>query len=274
MHPIDRFRAPSSIQRGTPLKSLLDRTLVALIGESLSAAAPDFAEEAFVKQATAGLGKLELMPRAQHIAAAMAAHLPTDLAEASRRLVASLGPELTVNAGMGLKPFFYLPHSACIARHLIGDWAAGMLAVRAITTRFTAEFCIRPYIEREPERTLARLAEWVADPNPHVRRLVSEGTRPRLPWAGRLDAFVRDPTPVLPLLDALVDDPELYVRRSVANHVGDIAKDHPRLAFELCRRWLEQPTPQRQHVVRHAVRHPARQGVKAAVALRRRAGGR
>ena len=272
MHPIDRFRAPSSIQRGTPLKSLLDRTLVRLIGESL--AAPGFAEDAFVLQATTGLGSLELMPRAQHIASAMAAHLPADLAEASRRLVASLGPELTVNAGMGLKPFFYLPHSACIARHLIGDWEAGMQANRALTTRFTAEFSLRPYLAREPERTLARLAEWVADPNPHVRRLVSEGTRPRLPWAGRLDAFVHDPTPVLPLLDALLDDPELYVRRSVANHVGDIAKDHPRLAFDLCRRWLEQPTPQRQQVVRHAMRHPARQGVKAAVALRRRAGGR
>ena len=274
MHPIDRFRAPSSIQRGTPLKSLLDRTLVRLIGESLAAAAPDFDEEAFVQQATSGLGKLELMPRAQHIAAAMAAHLPADPASSSLLLVASLGPELTVNAGMGLKPFFYLPHTAFIARHLLGDWEAGMLANRAITTRFTGEFSLRPYIEREPERTLARLAVWTADPNPHVRRLVSEGTRPRLPWAGRLAAFVRDPTPVLPLLDALVDDPELYVRRSVANHVGDIAKDHPRLAFDLCRRWMEQPTPQRLHVVRHAVRHPARQGVKAAVALRRRAGGR
>ena len=274
MHPIDRFRAPSSIQRGTPLKSLLGRTLVSLIGESLAAVAPGFAEEAFVTQATAGLARLELMPRAQHIAAAMAAHLPSDPAEASRLLVASLGPELTVHAGMGLKPFFYLPHSACIAKHLLGDWEAGMQANRAITTRFTAEFCLRPYLEREPERTLARLAEWTRDPSPHVRRLVSEGTRPRLPWAGRLAAFIRDPTPVLPLLDALVDDPELYVRRSVANHVGDIAKDHPSLAFAICRRWLEQPTPSRRQVVRHAVRHPARQGVGAAVALRRRAGGR
>ena len=274
MHPIDRFRAPSSIQRGTPLKSLLDRTLVRLIGESLAAAVPGFAEDAFVQKATTGLATLELMSRAQHIAAAMAAHLPADLAEASRLLVASLGPELTVHAGMGLKPFFYLPHTACIARHLIGDWEAGMQANRAITTRFTAEFSIRPYLEREPERTLARLAEWATDPNPHIRRLVSEGTRPRLPWAGRLSAFVRDPTPVLPLLDALVDDPELYVRRSVANHVGDIAKDHPSLAFTICRRWLERPTPQRQQVVRHAVRHPARKGVKAAEVLRRRAGGR
>jgi 3-methyladenine DNA glycosylase AlkC len=274
MHPIDRFRAPSSIQRGTPLKSLLGRTLVSLIGESLATVAPGFAQEAFITQATAGLARLELMPRAQHIAAAMAAHLPPDPAEASRLLVASLGPELTVHAGMGLKPFFYLPHSACIAKHLLGDWEAGMQANRAITTRFTAEFCLRPYLEREPERTLARLAEWARDPSPHVRRLVSEGTRPRLPWAGRLAAFIRDPTPVLPLLDALVDDPELYVRRSVANHVGDIAKDHPSLAFTICRRWLEQSTPSRRQVVRHAVRHPARQGVVAAVALRRRAGGR
>jgi 3-methyladenine DNA glycosylase AlkC len=84
-------------------------------------------------------------------------------------------------------------------------------------------------LSRDPERTLARLREWARDPHPHVRRLVSEGTRPRLPWAPRLVAFQKDPRPVLELLELLKDDPELLVRRSVANNLNDIGKDHPEL---------------------------------------------
>jgi 3-methyladenine DNA glycosylase AlkC len=90
-----------------------------------------------------------------------------------------------------------------------------------------------------------------------------------LPWAQRLAAFVRDPRPTLAILEALKDDPDLYVRRSVANHLGDIAKDHPQLVFELCERWVDGASAQRRWLIRHAVRHPAKQGVKAALRLRR-----
>lgn len=274
MHPAERFSAPSSIRRGMPLKMLLDRKLASLLAESLSPVAPDFDGAAFVREAVRGLEALELMPRAQHIAAVMARHLPAVPADAGICLVASFGPLLATTAGNGLKPFFYLPHSAFVERHLAADWEAGMQACHALTRRFTAEFAIRPYIAADPARALERLGAWIADPDPHVRRLVSEGARPRLPWAGRLPCFQRDPSPMIPLLDRLVDDPELYVRRSVANHVGDIAKDHPRIAFDLCQRWLGAPTAQRRQVVRHAIRLPARQGIAAAEALRRKAGGR
>jgi 3-methyladenine DNA glycosylase AlkC len=140
-----------------------------------------------------------------------------------------------------------------------------------LTRRFSAEFSIRPFLDRWPGRTLERLAEWTRDPDPHVRRLCSEGTRPRLPWASRLQGFIRDPRPVLPILEALKDDPDLYVRRSVANHLGDIAKDHPELVFEICERWLAGANDERRWLIRHAVRHPAKKGVKAALRLRTRA---
>ena len=84
----------------------------------------------------------------------------------------------------------------------------------------------------------------------------------------RIPAFIKDPRPVLPILEALRDDPDLYVRRSVANHIGDIAKDHPNLAFELCERWLKGAPAERKWIIRHAVRHPAKKG-KAALRLRR-----
>ena len=128
---------------------------------------------------------------------------------------------------------------------------------------------MRPFLIRWPERTLARLMEWTRDADSHVRRLCSEGARPRLPWAMRIPAFVADPTPVLPILEALKDDADLYVRRSVANHIGDIAKDHPALAFEICERWLAGASAERKWMIRHAVRHPAKKGVKAALRLRK-----
>ena len=129
-----------------------------------------------------------------------------------------------------------------------------MQAQHELTQRFTAEFSIRPFIERHPEATLARLAQWTQDPSPHVRRLVSEGTRPRLPWASRLRDFQRDPAPVLALLERLKDDPELYVRRSVANNLNDIGKDHPDLLADVARRWLQNASPERRWIVRHALR--------------------
>jgi 3-methyladenine DNA glycosylase AlkC len=192
-------------------------------------------------------------------------------------LLRSLTPPSTADEVLGLATFFYLPHSAFIAAY--GLDAAGnggvdpfetsMHAQYEITQRFTAEFSMRPFAIRWPERTLARLLEWTQDADPSVRRLCSEGIRPRLPWGMRIPALVHDPRPALPILEALKDDPELYVRRSVANHLGDIAKDHPGLAFELCERWAKGASEERKWLLRHAVRHPAKKGVEAALHIRR-----
>ena len=143
-----------------------------------------------------------------------------------------------------------------------------MAAQYELTRRFSAEFSMRPFVIQWPERTLTRLLEWTRDPDPHVRRLCSEGTRPRLPWAIRIPALILDPRPVIPILEALRDDPEEYVRRSVANHLGDIAKDHPELAFEICERWMPGASEDRKWLIRHAVRHPAKKGIAAALRLR------
>lgn len=89
-----------------------------------------------------------------------------------------------------------------------------------------------------------------------------------MPWAMRIPAFIQDPTPVLPILEALKDDGDAYVRRSVANHLGDIAKDHPELAYKICRRWAVGASEERKWIIRHAVRLPAKKGVAEALALR------
>jgi 3-methyladenine DNA glycosylase AlkC len=269
--------APRSIAKGSTLAVLLDVEAVDCLADNLALAHPSFDRGAFRQAARAGLAPLAILQRGRHLAAVMRAHLPARYEDALAVLLRSLTPPLTRTSDLGLGVFFYLPHVSFVAAYGVDaadnggsdPFEASMVAQYELTRRFTAEFSIRPFLLRSPERTLARLLEWTRDPDPHVRRLCSEGSRPRLPWAQRLAAFVRDPRPTLAILEALKDDPDLYVRRSVANHLGDIAKDHPQLVFELCERWVDGASAQRRWLIRHAVRHPAKQGVKAALRLRR-----
>src|SRR5581483_3647849 len=275
-HPSQRFVAPSSIQHGTPLKTLMDRKLVALIGESLAGVVPGFDVRRFQVRALQGLEKLELKERALFIARAMAEQLPTDFDELAPLLIKSFGPPLGATEGNGLTPFFYFPHTHLIAAYGVSSFESGMTANYEITQRFTAEFSIRPFLIEHRSKCIKLLKRWAKDENPHVRRLVSEGTRPRLPWAMRLPEFQADPQLSLPLLELLKDDPELYVRRSVANHLGDIAKDHLETVLDVCEVWLDEakqsddPTwaNNRRWIVRHALRHPDKKGNARANKLR------
>jgi 3-methyladenine DNA glycosylase AlkC len=279
LHPAQRFSAPSAIQRGVPLKQLMGRRLAKLIGESLAEVVPNFDRKRFQTSATTGLKALELKERALNIAHAMSEQLPSDFDELVSLLIASLGPPLKATKDNGLAPFFYLPHSQLIAVYGISRFDSGMRANYELTRRFTAEFSIRPFLVKHRLKCLQTLDRWTADSSPHVRRLVSEGTRPRLPWATRLSEFQHNPQFALPLLEKLKDDRDLYVRRSVANHLGDIAKDHPDVVFDVCWKWLEEisdsrdpiQSKNRRWVVRHAVRLPAKRGEPKAVAVRKAA---
>jgi 3-methyladenine DNA glycosylase AlkC len=152
-----------------------------------------------------------------------------------------------------------------VAEYGLSHWETSMKAQHELTQRFTAEYSIRAFLEREPERTLEQLREWACDPSPEVRRLVSEGTRPRLPWAPRLRRFQADPSPVLDLLELLKDDESLYVRRSVANNLNDIGKDHPNLLVATCRRWMKEASQERRWLIRHALQSAVKHGDHAAL---------
>jgi 3-methyladenine DNA glycosylase AlkC len=271
--------APHSIAKGTTLKMLLDRDAIECLAGNLAVVHGNFDSASFRRAAFAGIETLTILQRGHHLARVLREHLPAKYDDAAAILLRSLTPALTRTDVLGLSGFFYLPHVCFVAtygldpehNHGRDPFETSMRAQYELTRRFSAEFSIRPFLIRWPERTLAHLATWTRDPDPHVRRLCSEGTRPRLPWAQRIPAFVKDPRPVLPILDALKDDPDLYVRRSVANHLGDIAKDHPQLAFEVCERWVDGASPERKWLIRHAVRHPAKSGIRAALLLRKAA---
>jgi 3-methyladenine DNA glycosylase AlkC len=266
--------APHSIQKGSSLADLLGSEAIECLARNLTLAYSAFEGDLFQHEALRGLTPLSILRRGEHLARVLRAHLPPCYEDAVAVLLRSLTPPLTGTDDYGLGVFFYLPHVSFIAAYGLDAHGNGgrdpfevsMTAQHELTRRFTAEFSIRPFLIHQPDRTLARLREWTRDPDPHVRRLCSEGARPRLPWARRIPAFIKDPQPVLPILDALKDDPDPYVRRSVANHVGDVAKDHPALAFELCERWLVGASDERKWLIRHAVRHPAKKWLESGIA--------
>ncbi len=255
-----------------PLKYLLNDTVPPRIAAMVRRAWREFDTTAFLQQVGPGYESLELMARGQRIAQALQSHLPQDVPRALRVLVDSMDPPMGIDAAgepdAGDRPysaFLYLPHSIYIGTQGLAHFEAAMAAQHALTQRFTAEFCIRPYLLHHQGATLARLRNWAQDGNAHVRRLVSEGTRPRLPWAPRLPAFQNNPQLALPLIDALKDDPSSYVRRSVANHLGDIAKDHPDLAVGTARTWLQGAPAPREALVRHGLRFLIKRGDAAAL---------
>lgn len=253
-----------------PLKSQYGTEIVSRLEASLAAAWPAFPRERFRALALEGFLALELMDRGRHLAQALEATLPTDFGAAAEILIASMEPAVAFDERPpGMASFFYLPHAYFVARNGLAeaDFEAALRLNLEITLRFSAEFSIRPYLEVHPARTLARLREWAEDPRADVRRLVSEGTRPRLPWASRLRAFQKDPAPVLELLELLRDDPSLYVRRSVANNLNDIGKDHPEVLVETARRWMVDASAERKWIVRHALRSLIKAGHPGALAV-------
>lgn len=269
--------APPTITAGSSLKVLLDHPAIECLAHNLGTVHGKFDAAGFTRQAKKGLKPLAILQRGHHIAQVLREHLPQRYDQAIDILLRSLTPPLTKTKDVGLGVFFYLPHISFIARYGLDEahndgndpFETSMKAQYELTRRFSAEYSIRPFLIRWPDRTLARLTDWLTDPCPHVRRLCTEGTRPRLPWAIRIPNFIADPTPVLPILETLKDDESLYVRRSVANHLGDIYKDHAELMLEICARWLRGATAERKWLLRHALRYPAKKGVKEAVRLRR-----
>ena len=247
---------------------------------------PAFDSSAFINELQDSFDALDLMARAKAISHALGKTLPSHFADASQILINSL-PAITTNADnaeidneveaevkkdaeaipSGKIPFLYLPHTFYAAFYGLDDFDNAMRLQYELTQRFTAEFSIRYFLEKHQQATLALFKTWATDPSEHVRRLVSEGSRPRLPWAQRLKAFQQDPSLTLELLELLKDDPSLYVRRSVANHLNDIGKDHPEALFATTARWIKNASPERLWLIEHSLRFAIKKGDAKALAI-------
>ncbi len=269
-------QAPKSIQKGVPLKNLLGQEAAECLANNILLVYKDFNAKSFCQLALDDLDLLSIMQRSQQFAKVLHQHLPDNYQTAIDIILASLTAPLSKTEDNGLAVFFYLPHNSFVAMYGLDPsfnqgkdpFEISMNAQYELTKRFSSEFSIRSFLIHEQQRTLTRLLEWTSDTDPHVRRLCSEGTRPRLPWAVKIPSFIDDPSPTLTILEALKDDACLYVRRSVANHLGDIAKDHLSLVIDICQKWLVDASNDRRWLIRHALRHPAKKGDNNAIKLR------
>lgn len=250
-----------------PLKNYFGGELAVRLAELISPFYPDFPATNFINAVEKNVGPLELKARVQLIAEELHRTLPLGYPDQIEILLKILGPENESEQGMFTEGYFLMPVANFVERYGVEHFQISMDGLYEITKRHTAEYAIRPYLHCYPEDCLEILKTWSCDPNFHVRRLVSEGTRPRLPWAKRMNVLGGDPLRNLVLLEPLLDDCSVYVRRSVANHLNDLTKDHKWvtikwIADKLCRGWEHGPS-----MARHALRSLAKSGDPDALAI-------
>lgn len=249
------------------LKDFINGDLCEQIADRIAVVHPAFDRAGFLRAVIAELPSLELKQRFAWVADKLREYLPEDYPTALDILLRILDEadgrfEPIEDAGFRL-----LPIPTFVYRHGLGHLEASLDAMVVITRQTSCEGAIRPYIIQYPQAALARLHQWALDDDEHVRRLVSEGSRPRLPWWPQLTDLIADPTPTLALLEALKDDPSLYVRRSVANHLNDIGKDHPDLLLARMDAWADGASEERRWLINHALRSLVKRGDKRALAI-------
>ncbi len=240
------------------LKDWFDEGRYRSVAGQLAALHPRFDRRRFLRIALDGLDGLSLMQRLQRTAVAVHESLPLGYRD-SLVVLRELAPQID----HAFVPLF-LPEF--VARYGTDDFETSMEALRHFTRFGSSEFAVREFLRRDLHRTLATMRDWSLDPDEHIRRLASEGCRPRLPWSFRLPELVADPRPTLPILDTLRADPSLYVRKSVANHLNDISKDHPHLLLETLRSW-DLDHPHTAWIAKRALRTLVKQGHADALTL-------
>jgi 3-methyladenine DNA glycosylase AlkC len=247
-----------STSESTALKEMFDEARLRQIAAQTAAVYPAFDVDKFLALALADLDQLSLMQRLRRTTESLHATLPSDYHQ-TIAILYELAPRIQHN-------FVTLFLSDYVGLYGLDDFDHSLAALKYFTTFGSAEFAIREYLRRDLHRTLAVMEVWSRDENEHVRRLASEGCRPRLPWSFRLEALIADPTPVLPILENLQRDPSLYVRKSVANHLNDISKDHPAWMMEQLERW-PLDDPHTAWIAKRAVRTLIKQGDARALTL-------
>ncbi len=227
-------------------------------GSAIQKAYPNFDLKRFLDLVfDESFASMELKERMRHTTICLHRVLPQDYRLAIE-IICQAAPNLKGFEAMSMPDYVEL-----FGREQL-DFSLQKLAY--LTQFASAEFAIRPYLDEQPQKALPYLLQWTEDKNPHVRRLASEGSRPRLPWAMQLPGFIQNPRPLLPILEKLKNDREEVVRRSVANNLNDISKDHPDLMLNICSQWMGQ-SANTDKLVKHACRTLLKAGNKRALIL-------
>lgn len=244
------------------MKDGVDVIAVERIAKALTRVYAGFEFERFTEECIKGLEPLELRQRIDHIIQVLHHFLPADFSQTATILCALPSVWDKGSSDDPLRGFAMWPLIDYVAVYGLEHPGQSLDVCEALTGLFSAEFAVRPFIEKHEDITSQYFAKWSMSKDENLRRLASEGLRPRLPWGQNLKAFIDDPALVIEIIENLRLDKSLYVRRSVANNVNDISKDHPDLVIALLSKWLELDPDDKglQWLVRHAARTLVKSG--------------
>ncbi|WP_152655537.1 DNA alkylation repair protein [Oceanobacillus sp. CFH 90083] len=240
------------------LKYYFDKELALRLSDLIQPQYPAFSKTAFVDTVTAEVENKELKARVEVIADALKQYLPMDYEKALAVLLNILGPENETEEGMFTKGYFLMPVAFFVEKYGLDHFDLSFHAMYEITKRHTSEYAIRPYLMADMDRCMDYFQYWIKDPNPHIRRLVSEGTRPRLPWAKKMPPLKNDVQNNLFLLEQFMCDKSRYVQKSVANHINDLTKENPEAVLE----WMQQYISDNKDVNRQMIKNGLRTLIK------------
>jgi 3-methyladenine DNA glycosylase AlkC/predicted GIY-YIG superfamily endonuclease len=242
-----------------PLKNIYTREYVERLATELIAAGGELVEDDFCSAAMGdGWESLELKERTTRLRKCLYEFLPSTYQDALPIILKA------ANTFGGYQGMFFPEY---VEAYGLDHWEDSMAALEVLTIYSSAEFAIRAFLEKDPLRAQQQMLLWSEHDNEHIRRLSSEGIRPRLPWASQLIYFKKDPYPVLKILENLNKDESLYVRKSVANNLNDISKDHPELAIKTAKKWIKSKQPHTQWIVKHGLRTLLKAGEPSALKI-------
>ncbi len=257
----------AALSKENPLKDAFNPLVVRQLATSIEKQYREFNSEAFIKETCSPFPELGFLERSKHLRDMLYKFLSKDFPTAINILIKSLGKEIDDGGVASMDNFYIMSECDYVSTYGKNHFDESMNALYEMTKRFSAEGDLRTFLEVDYERCMKLLDQWCSDKSEHVRRLVSEGTRCRLPLSGRIKRFQEDPTDVITLLDRLKDDESLYVRRSVANNINDIVKDNPDIAITTLERWQKEGGENVDWMIRHASRSLIKEGNKSVLKL-------
>lgn len=236
------------------ITNIFGEQLAILLAEKISAVYKKFDSESFVRDVKKKVVGKTYTQRIEIIADLLQQYLPEKYQEALAVLSKILGPENQEETGMFTNFYWLMPVGKFVEKYGLNNFAESIKAIEEITKRNTGEYAIRPYARRYPAKTLAVCTKWAKSKNFHLRRLASEGLRPKLPWAPKLDVWNDNPEPVFKILELLKEDQIKFVKKSVANHLRDWLKVNPVEARKIIKQWSKSKNEHTQWIVKHALR--------------------
>ncbi|GJL50509.1 MAG: hypothetical protein NPIRA01_17360 [Nitrospirales bacterium] len=249
------------------LKYYFDKDLAVSLADKICPVYPDFRKREFVKDIVLAVKEQELKQRVETIADALSRQLPVDYSEAVNILTEILGPENKKETGMFTEGYWLMPVACYVEKYGTEHFDESIQFIEEITKRHTGEYAIRPFIVTYSSKTLKVMNRWSKSKHAHVRRLASEGLRPRLPWAKKISIFSDDPSPVINILENLKSDRSAYVRKSVANNLNDFLKENYPWTISVLKRWREIASEETRWIIKHALRNEVKKNNQEALKL-------